>query len=137
MPYFILSNFTINKYPVEWLSAESGRQLAQNVTKTDCRLQRQGTKSVNRRSYLGDRRVHYTLCMVECLINISCQLIGCLNVKIFLMKLNRPNVFQVDHAKYLHASVPKLYINSLEEGVGKASRCINIIARGSIAAVAR
>ena len=56
-----------------------------------------------------------------------------LRVKIFLIKLHRPHVFQVDHAKYLHASVPKLYINSLEEGVGKASRCINVTAHGSIA----
>ena len=60
-----------------------------------------------------------------------------LNVKVFLIKLHRPNVFQVDHAKYLHASVPKLYINSLEEGVGKASRCINVTGLGSNAAVAR
>ena len=95
--------------------------------------------SINGVIWETGRRVHFTptLCMVECLINISCQLIGSLNVKIFLMKRNRPNVFQVDHAKYLHASVPKLYINSLEEGVGKASRCINVTARGSIAAVAR
>ena len=46
-------------------------------------------------------------------------------------------LIKLDHAKYLHASVPKLYINSLEEVVGKASRCINVTARGSIAAVAR